>query len=69
LGIDERSYLEVREQEGELRLRKIVPSRPLDDDDPIWDLVGSGDSGRTDVSTHHDRYLAEGELTRWRGSS
>jgi transcriptional pleiotropic regulator of transition state genes len=69
LGIDEGSYLEVLEGDREIRLRRIVPDRPLDDDDPIWDLIGAGDSGRADVSADHDRHLAEAEVDRWRESS
>lgn len=69
LGIDERTYLEVVEDEHEIRLRKLVPARPLSGDDPIWDLVGAGDSGRGDVAADHDRHLAAGEMERWRESS
>jgi transcriptional pleiotropic regulator of transition state genes len=69
LGIDEHSYLEVIEAGHEIRLRKIVAIRPLDDDDPIWELVGAGESGRSDVSTNHDAHLAAGEVERWRESS
>lgn len=69
LGIDEQCYLEVSEERGEIRLRKIVPTRPLGADDPIWDLVGSGESGLRDVSVDYDRHLANGEIERWRGSS
>ena len=69
LGIDEHSYLEVSEQGEEIRLRKIVPARPLAADDPIWTLAGAGASGLQDVSAHHDQHLAGGELARWRESS
>jgi transcriptional pleiotropic regulator of transition state genes len=69
LGIDDGSYLEVTGTEDEIRLRKLVRTRPLGDDDPIWDLVGTGESGRTDVSGTHDRHLADAEIARWRGSS
>jgi AbrB family looped-hinge helix DNA binding protein len=69
LGIDEDTYLEVSGREDEIRLRKIVPARPLDDDDPIWDLVGAGDSGASDVAEQHDRHLADAEIARWRESS
>lgn len=69
LGIDEDTYLEVIEAGQEIRLRKIVAIRPLGDEDPIWDLVGAGESGRTDVSATHDTHLAAGELERWRESS
>ena len=69
LGIDEHSYLEVSEHGEEIRLRKIVPARPLGNDDPIWALTGAGESGRHAVSAHHDRHLAEGEVERWRESS
>ena len=69
LGIDERSYLEVSEDGNEIRLRKVVPTRPLSDDDPIWNLVGAGESGQTSVAEEHDRHLAAGEIGRWRESS
>jgi AbrB family looped-hinge helix DNA binding protein len=68
LGIDERSYLEVSIAGDELRLRKVVQTRPLADDDPIWQLIAAGASGAADVAENHDRYLAEGEIARWRKS-
>jgi AbrB family looped-hinge helix DNA binding protein len=69
LDIDEDTYLEVVEAGREIRLRKVVVARPLDDDDPIWDLVGAVDSGRSGVSAGHDSHLAAGEVERWRESS
>jgi transcriptional pleiotropic regulator of transition state genes len=69
LGIDDHSYLDVSAQDEEIRLRKLVPARPLGDDDPIWQLVGAGRSGRADTSANHDRVLAEAEIARWRQSS
>jgi transcriptional pleiotropic regulator of transition state genes len=69
LGIDEDTYLEVSEEANELRLRKVVPARPLSEDDPIWQLIGAGDSGAGNVSVEHDRYLADAEVDRWRESS
>lgn len=69
LGIDEESYLEVTEQGSEIRLRKIVAAPPLTDLDPIWSLIGVGESAHDDVAEEHDRHLAEGETERWRGSS
>jgi hypothetical protein len=59
----------VSEQGEEIRLRKIVPARPLATEDPIWTLAGTGASGLQDVSTHHDRHLADAERERWRESS
>ncbi len=69
LGIDEDTYLEVSKDGNVIQLRKIVPARPLSGDDPIWNLIGAGESGHTDVAAEHDRYLAEGEIKRWRESS
>lgn len=69
LGIDEQSYLEVSEDGQEIRLRKIVPARPLGSEDPIWSLIGAGESGLGDVAVQHDRHMAAGELDRWRESS
>jgi transcriptional pleiotropic regulator of transition state genes len=69
LGIDKDTYLEVTEEGSEIRLRKIVPAPPLNNDDPIWNLIGAGESHLGDVAENHDRHLAEGELERWQGSS
>jgi AbrB family looped-hinge helix DNA binding protein len=69
LGIDERTYLEVSVVEDEIRLRKVTRVRPLGEEDPIWQLAGSVESAVDDVSADHDRYLADGELARWRESS
>lgn len=69
LGMDEHTYLEVRVEGDEVRLRKLSSIRPLAEDDPIWRLVGSASGGGHDVSGDHDRYLAEGETSRWRESS
>jgi AbrB family looped-hinge helix DNA binding protein len=69
LGIEEGDYLEVSESDQGIRLRKVLPARPLGPDDPIWSLIGAGESRRADVSAEHDRHLAEAEIERWRGSS
>lgn len=69
LGIDEHTYLEVSEADEEIRLLKIVPTRPLGRDDPIWGLMGAGQSGRGRVAADHDQHLAAGEIERWRESS
>jgi AbrB family looped-hinge helix DNA binding protein len=68
LGIDENCYLEVSEVDDEIRMRKLVRARPLSADDPIWGLIGIAASGDGDVADNHDRYLADGEVARWRKS-
>jgi len=68
LGIDEGAYLEVSEDGEEIRLRKFVRARPLSDADPIWDLVGAGESGFSEVAENHDRHVADAEVDRWRES-
>jgi len=69
LGIDEHTYLEVSEVQDEIRLRKLLRARPLGSDDPIWDLIGAGESGHGGVAAAHDEHLAAGEIDRWRESS
>jgi len=69
LRIDEGAYLEVSENDREIRLRKLVPASPLGPDDPIWTLVGAGESRCSDISAEHDRHLAAAEVDRWRKSS
>ena len=62
LAIDERSCVEVSQVGEEIHLRKVLSVRPLGEGDPIWQLVGVGASGDTDVSEKHHSYLAEGEV-------
>jgi transcriptional pleiotropic regulator of transition state genes len=69
LGIDERSLLEVHKCGDEIRFRKVVQPRPLGDDDPIWSLIGVGETGPSNVAEKQDRSLADGEINRWRESS
>lgn len=54
--------VEVANREEFLRL-----ARPLEDDDPLWKLVGIvGDEydGPTDIARNHDTYLAEADADR-----
>jgi AbrB family looped-hinge helix DNA binding protein len=68
LGITKDDYLVV-ESEGEyLKLRKVLHAKALGPEDPIWNMIGQGSSGKRDVSTRHDDYLAQGERKRWRKS-
>lgn len=69
LGIDDGTYLEVSEAGDGIRLRKVVRAQPLSDDDPIWELVGAGESGYADVAEEHDRHAADAEVERWGKSS
>lgn len=69
LGLDKNSYVDV-EIDGEvLHIRKLRKIKPLSDEDPIWQMIGAIDEGPGDVGRNHDRYLAEGEVRRWRSSS
>jgi len=69
LGLKKGDCLAVSLEGRVLRLQKIEPLRPLAAEDPIWELVGAGDSGHEDVSAAHDRHLADAEVRRWHGSS
>lgn len=42
-------YVAAREAE--------VPRPILSSDDPIWELIGTGESGITDGSVDHDKYI------------
>jgi AbrB family looped-hinge helix DNA binding protein len=68
LGIRKDDYVLVEEEEDYLKLRKVSATKALAPEDPIWQLVGKGSSGKKDVSRRHDHYLAEGERNRWRKS-
>lgn len=66
LGLKAGDYLTVSVAKDEIRIKKIQPVKPLSEEDPIWKLVGAGNSGLKDVSARHDHYLAEGEVERWK---
>ena len=68
LGIDQDTYLDVDIEGDSLRFRKHRKIRPLSDEDPIWDLIGTVSEGPGDVAENHDKYLAEGEIKSWRSS-
>ena len=68
LGITKDDYLVV-ESEGEyLTLHKVSRAKALSAEDPIWDMIGQGSSGKRDAASRHDYYLAKGERKRWRKS-
>ncbi len=56
-------YIEGRE----IHLKKAADDEvaPLGEEDPIWRMIGMGESGKADVSERHDEYLAEEEKRRW----
>jgi transcriptional pleiotropic regulator of transition state genes len=65
LGISSGDSLAVSVEGSEIRMRRVEIVRPLDSADPIWRLIGVGESGETDVSEKHDRHLSIGEVKRW----
>ena len=68
LGITKDDYLAV-ESEGEyVTLHKVSRTKALSAEDPIWEMIGQGASGKRDVASRHDDYLAKGERKRWRKS-
>jgi len=69
LGLKEGDYLAVSVEGKTVCLRKVELISPLSPEDPMWELVGMGESGYEDVSSAHDRHLAEAEIARWHGSS
>jgi AbrB family looped-hinge helix DNA binding protein len=68
LGITKDDYLVVENEGDYLKLRKVSHAKALGPEDPIWNMIGQGSSGKRDVSTRHDDYLAQGERKRWRKS-
>jgi transcriptional pleiotropic regulator of transition state genes len=65
LGIAAGDVLAVTVDGSEIRMRRVEVTRPLGDADPIWRLIGIGESGETGVSANHDRHLADAEGKRW----
>ena len=68
LGMSDGDHLAVRIDGDGVRLDKIAPARPLSDADPIWRMIGAGDSERDDTSEQHDRHLAAEERAKWQRS-
>jgi transcriptional pleiotropic regulator of transition state genes len=69
LGITKDDYLLVVESDGEyVTLHKVSHAKALSAEDPIWEMIGQGASGKRDVAARHDYYLAKGERKRWRKS-
>jgi AbrB family looped-hinge helix DNA binding protein len=69
MGIDGDSYVRIWTVNEEIHMRKVDAVEPLGPQDPIWELVGAGESALRDVSERHDHYLADAEVKRWQGSS
>lgn len=66
INIREGDYVHIRVEDDEIRLKKVESLRPLSPEDPIWKMVGAGESGLSDVSMNHDRYLVQEETERWK---
>ncbi len=60
LSLDGEELVEVRPIKPVRKKR--AKGRPTSKDDPIWKLVGIGDSGFSDVSENKYKHLAEGYL-------
>ncbi len=68
LSVGEQDYLEATLHGEEIVLRKVERTHPLSAADPVWELMGMGSSGLSDVSERHDDYLADGEVSGWKES-
>lgn len=66
LKIKEGDYFKVDVENEEIRLKKVDSFNPLSEDDPIWKMIGTGESGHKDISVNHDAYLAQEEVKRWK---
>lgn len=59
-------YLRVNFENEEIRIKKVDTVQPLSSDDPIWGMIGIGESGKSDISINHDAYLCQEEVKRWK---
>ncbi|MCP5100029.1 MAG: ribbon-helix-helix protein, CopG family [Chloroflexi bacterium] len=50
---------QIREALSEyvVKSTKLQSGQPIPEDDPIWDMIGMVDSGVTDGSVNHDKYI------------
>ncbi len=65
MNIREGDYFHILADNGQIRLMKVEPIKPLSDEDPVWKMVGKAESGYKDVSVNHNQYVAEGEFEKW----
>lgn len=59
-------YLRVDVENEEIRIKKVENIQPLSSDDPIWNMIGIGESGQKDIAVNHDAYLSQEEVKRWK---
>ncbi len=59
-------YLRVNFVNEEIRIKKVEKVQPLSSDDPIWNMIGIGESGNKDIAVNHDAYLSQEEVKRWK---
>ena len=64
--IREGDYLSIRVENGEICMKKVKTTQPLSPEDPIWKLIGAGESGSSDISENHDQFLVQEETKRWK---
>jgi transcriptional pleiotropic regulator of transition state genes len=65
LNLQPGDYLAVSSKEGQIIVQKATTITPLSESDPIWKMIGTGESSNYDVSENHDLYLAEDEKKSW----
>ncbi|MDW7650387.1 MAG: AbrB/MazE/SpoVT family DNA-binding domain-containing protein [Bacillota bacterium] len=65
LNLKPGDYLAVSSKEGQIIVQKATTITPLSESDPIWKMIGTGESNSYDVSEKHDLHLAEGEIKSW----
>jgi transcriptional pleiotropic regulator of transition state genes len=71
LQLEKGSHLIVYLNGEEIILKKAKSIVSLSDEDPIWEMIGMCKYDKdeaVDVAENHDKYLAEGEIERWRKS-
>lgn len=58
MNIRKGDYFHILAKNGQIRLMKVDPIKPLSDEDPVWKMVGKAESGYKDVSVNHDQHVA-----------
>ncbi len=66
LKLEGGDYLRVNFVNEEIRIKKVEKVQPLSADDPIWNMIGIGESGKKDIAVNHDAYLSQEEVKRWK---
>jgi transcriptional pleiotropic regulator of transition state genes len=67
LNLDKGSYIAIYLEKDQLVMKKVNPKKPLDDADPIWDMVGVFHDG-CEGESREGKVTSIREAAKWKQS-